>query len=258
MSRYSEILNSLQGLRHDAEPSVDPNSDAAMLSPADPRTDDDAVQAHDVDNAVQTHDVDDAVQTHDADPATNLPPSSTIADDSASNTDTDTDEKDVTDKPKPTFHTSGFTPAPGTHYTYTIPSPRPTLTLPATHPFRTTPTGYPIFPSRARPSRPPTPRVAAFIAHWTKTYTEMGRDPVAARDGMFELRLACEVRGLVTYGGLERLVERLVERAVRDAGRGWSEVRTGVGRVSIGEAPEGPVGDEEEEAAWWVGVSYGG
>lgn len=131
---------------------------------------------------------------------------------------------------------------------YTISAPSPTLTLPPTYPFRTTPLGYPYFPPRPHPPRftmtsqtgYPDPRITYFLEHWTATYEAMGDPDEGPEEGMFRLRLACHERGLVTYGGMEMLVIRLVERALRDAGRGWTEVRDGVGRVRVGEAPTWP------------------
>ena len=96
----------------------------------------------------------------------------------------------------------------------------------------------------------------------------MGNHPEGVEEGMFRLRLACDVRKLVTYGSREVLVLRLVERALRDAGRGWSEIWDEVGRVKVEAPPEGPpVGmgeveeeeeEEEEGEVWYERRMYGG
>lgn len=164
------------------------------------------------------------------------------------------DEADQHEIPRPTVDPfTNLTHDPFKVYTYKITAPNPTLTLPRNHPFRTTPTGYPIFrPRTGRASLASAPgftdpRITAFVAHHTALYTQIGADPADRAGGMFTLRLACQVRGLVTYGTMDQVVARLVERAVRDAARGWSEISDGVGRVSVTEPPEAPVVVKEEE-----------
>ncbi|KAK7184864.1 hypothetical protein DPSP01_002167 [Paraphaeosphaeria sporulosa] len=261
MTRYTNVVDSLQNMRHGTANSGDPSSEEDMAEPVSPTT----LAA------------DDAVQAQEAEVAANPPSSSVSTTIAASASDyvSDFDNDGLYAKnqhapPQPsTFQNSGFTPTPGITYIYKISAPKPTLTLPPTHPFRTTPAGYPVFrphPSahHATLSTAPgfaDPRLTAFTAHWTKIYTDIGNNSTlfSVGDGLFELRQACELRGLVTYGVVQRLVERLVDRAVRDAGRGWCEVRVGMERVEVLEAPEVPVAVEDDVGDdWWEEVSYGG
>lgn len=130
---------------------------------------------------------------------------------------------------------------------YNISRPNPTITLPHDYHFRTTETGYPIFPRSSSDSMDRTNMtdeqkkmeqcINSFIDRWIKDYSSMCDNADSRIDGMFQLRLECTVRGLVTYGSKEALVTRLVDRALRDAARGWSEVEDAVGRIKYNEAP---------------------
>ncbi|KAF1971383.1 hypothetical protein BU23DRAFT_600255 [Bimuria novae-zelandiae CBS 107.79] len=149
----------------------------------------------------------------------------------------------------------------------TQPQPQPTLTLPVKYPFLTTENGYPVFrkplskhynqmhrASMTNERGFMDPRITAFVDYWTKFYIEIGNDPLGPAEGAFQLRLACKVRGLVTYGTMDRLVTRLVERALRDAARGWSEIADTVGRTKYQDAPGLPeaVGafDKDYDSFW--------
>ncbi|KAJ4344862.1 uncharacterized protein N0V89_012606 [Didymosphaeria variabile] len=170
-------------------------------------------------------------------------------------------EEDTHDFEKGVFDNTKF-------YDYEFHDPQPTIVLPPNYPFRTTATGYPIFRRRTQMPRRASmttaqgfedPRITAFIDHWTKIYEGIGHDPFSRAEGYFQLQLACEVRGLVTYGTMDKLVVRLVDRALRDAARGWMEITDKVGRVRMLEAPAAPAvvaESESESELWWPGLSY--
>lgn len=144
-------------------------------------------------------------------------------------------------------------------FIYNIKEPQRRLSLPLDYKFRTTPTGYPIFRdlTREAPRTPMAfaqsfedPRIQDFIHHWTNIYTRVGNHPLGRSDGFFQLQLACEVRGLVTYGTRASLVVRLVDRALRDAARGWSEIRDTVGVIKLDAPPAMPEAVTTESEEW--------
>ncbi|KAL1595951.1 hypothetical protein SLS60_009641 [Paraconiothyrium brasiliense] len=164
-------------------------------------------------------------------------------------------------------------PDPKKIWTYNITNPEPKIVLPPNYPFRTTEKGYTIY--RPRPQKPrrasmttaqgfEDPRVTAFISHWTEHYEAIGNHSFSRAEGFFQLQLACQVRGLVSYGRMDQLVVRLVDRALRDAARGWSEISDKVGRVKVEEPPAAVAviaegGEDMSDAEpWWAGLSYGG
>lgn len=207
---------------HDDTTACDPDGDTSLFvtatAPANPFADLDTgheTSASDTSDVASTTTSEDLFLRYIARPRPRLPPTQPIP---------------------PPFLAAGLTSRPHTTYIYKISAPAPTLLLHTAHPFRTTPTGYPIFGTRR--SVPVDPRLAPFIAQQTQRYQNMFLEADSVKDGLFELRLACEVRGLVKYGRVEKLVARLVERAIRDAGRGWCEVEVGVGRVEIRAAPK--------------------
>lgn len=179
-----------------------------------------------------------AVRQHDNNCASNIKKEDILDEDEEAAMDCDVDEdNDCYDTTRPSTMSPNF-------------SPRPTLTLPPNYSFRTTEAGYPNFrapkikfenqPRRASMTTAQgfmDPRISSFIDCWTRTYTETGNDPEGRAEGMFQLRLACKERRLVTYGPMELLVARLVDRALRDAVRGWSETLDSVGRIKYEEAP---------------------